>query len=113
VPPDSVYHHIITVVPFTGKGTYDDPKRPMYLPAKAAVANSRSGILGFTFLPSDDGKFAIVEYVAADRTALKPILADGTLTVYEKGVAKKADVEAAMKKYKKNFSLDHFGVTVR
>ena len=113
VAPDNVYRHIITVVPFTGSGTYKDPKRPMYLPAALAAASDRTGILGFTFQPSDDGKFAIVEYVAANKSAFNQIYADKTLTVFEKGKDQKTAVEAAMQKYRKSFSLDHFGVVVR
>jgi hypothetical protein len=113
VDPQNVYTHIITVVPFTGKGTYADPKRPLYLPASRASATSRTDILGFTYLPSDDGLFAIVEYVAVNKTALQPILSDKTLTVFQKGVHSQAVIEAAMQKYRKGFSLNHFGVTAR
>jgi hypothetical protein len=51
--------------------------------------------------------------VAADRAALAPILADKSLTVvFEKNNAKKDDVGNALKKYKKDFDLDNFGVRV-
>jgi hypothetical protein len=113
VPPNNLYTHIITVVPLTGKGTYEDPKRPLYLPAARPQATSRTGILGFTYLPSDDGHFAIVEFVVADKTALKPVYADATLTIFEKGIHSQAAIEAAMQKFRKGFSLNNFGVAVR
>ncbi len=109
----NVYHHIITAVPFTGLGTYRDPRRPMYIPPALPAASDRTGIIAFTFLPSDDGKSAIVEYVAANTSAFSQIYADKTLTIFEKGRDQKAVVEAAMRKYRKSFSLDNFGVTVR
>jgi hypothetical protein len=113
VAPENLYHHIIAVVPYTGAGTYRDPKRPMYVPVGVAASPDRAGIIGFTHLTSDDGKFAIVEYVAVNRAAFSQIYADKTLTVYEKGKDRKAVIEAAMQKYKRGFSLDHFGVAVR
>jgi hypothetical protein len=113
VSPENLYHHIITVVPFTGKGTYNDPKRPMYLPSTHASATSRAGILGYTFVPSDDGKSAIVEFAAADMGAFTPIYADASLKIFQKGKDHKATIEAFMQKYRKGFTLDKFGVTVR
>jgi hypothetical protein len=51
--------------------------------------------------------------VAAERAALAPILADKSITViFEKSKAKKDDVGNALKKYKKDFDLDTFGVRV-
>jgi hypothetical protein len=85
----------------------------MYIPPALPAASDRTGIIAFTFLPSDDGKSAIVEYVAANTSAFSQIYADKTLTIFEKGRDQKAVVEAAMRKYRKSFSLDNFGVTVR
>jgi len=101
VDPQNVYLHIITVVPFTGKGTYSDPKRPMYLPAERASATSRTDIIAFEYLPSDDGKSAIVEYVGVNKAALQQIYSDTTLTIFQKGVHSQAVIEAAMQKYRR------------
>jgi hypothetical protein len=113
VSPENGYHHILTVVPYVGTGKPGDPKRPMYAPAVRANVNSRSDILAFVQLPSDDGKFALVEFVAADRNAFQQIMADKSLTVFEKGKHTKAEVEAAMQKHRKGFVLDNFGAVVR
>jgi hypothetical protein len=113
VSPHNVNTHIITVVPLTGAGTYNDPKRPMYLPAARASVSGRTDILGFIWVPSDDGKSAIVEYVAANKTALQQIYGDKKLKIFEKGKNGKDEIEAEMKRYRKNFSLNEFGVTVR
>ena len=97
-----------------GRGTHADPKRPMYAPLPVAgQAVGRSGIIAFQHMPSDDKNFAIVEFVAADRNAFKSILADKSFRVFEKGKDSKASIEAEMQKYRKGFSLDHFGVAVR
>jgi hypothetical protein len=72
------YTHIVTVVPYTGKGTYGDPKRPMHLPAALASSTNRTGILAFACLPSDEGKFAIVESGGANKGALQETYSDAT-----------------------------------
>jgi hypothetical protein len=63
-------------------------------------------------VPSDDGKFALVEYVARDIAAFQAIMGDTSLTVFVKGRDSKAAIEAALQKYKKSFSLDTFGVVI-
>jgi len=61
---------------------------------------------------SDDGRFALVEFVAQDPAAFTPILADRSVRCFVKGQANKADIEAHVKKIKKNFDLEHFGVVM-
>src|SRR5713226_5098147 len=73
----NTYSRLLCVVPMVGKGTWSDPKRPMYAPLPgAAPSTSRSGILGFVHQLSDDGQVALVEFVAKDRSAFRAILAD-------------------------------------
>ena len=67
VNPRQMYERIMVVVPLVGKGTADDPKRPMYAPAPSSAvptggatkASTRTGIIAFTHVLSDDGKFAL------------------------------------------------------
>ena len=69
------------VLPLVGTGTITDPKRPMFAPLPSAVSPaSRTGILGYSFQLSDDGQFALVEFVAAQRSAFKDILAGDPAT---------------------------------
>jgi hypothetical protein len=98
--------------PLVGSGSITDPKRPMYAPLPGTVSpSSRTGILGYSFLLSDDGQFALVEFVAAERSAFKDILAAGPTTkAFLKGSDKLEDVTAEFKKHRKNFDLNHFGV---
>ncbi len=128
VDPRNIYHRVITVVPYVGQGSVADPKRPQYAPLPAAVTGSLQGagpvatgptaapatpaIIGYMHIPSDDGKFALVEYVARDMAAFQTIMSDTSLTVFVKGRDSKATIEAALQKYKKNFSLDSFGVVI-
>ncbi len=73
----NTYERVLAVVPFTGKGTRDDPRRPMYAPAPSQMnAASRAGILAFNFVESDDHQFALVEFVATNRAAFQQILVD-------------------------------------
>jgi hypothetical protein len=111
----NTYHRVIAVVPIVGAGTKADPRRPAYVPVPVPVmgkAPSRSGIIGFSFLESDDKKFAIVEFVAADPAALKPILADKNVTAFEKDKAKRSDIEPKLQKFKKDFTLEQLQVMV-
>jgi hypothetical protein len=91
-------------------GTAVDPKRPEYAPWPAST--NPAGIIGFSFLPSDDGKSAIAEFVALHRAAFQALFNDKSITVFEKGVASKATIEAAIQQHRKNFNLDTFGVVM-
>src|SRR5580658_8797597 len=106
VDPRDTYHRVICVVPMIGSGTPADPKRPKYAPAPGAA--QPDGIIGFTQVPTDDGKSAIVEFVARKRSALLPILADTTITSYEKGAQSASAIESALQKLKQGFSLVQF-----
>ena len=109
VDPRNMYERLYVVVPITGKGTKQDPKRPLYAPVPEQMKPaSRTGIIAFQFQPSDDGKFALAEFVAVDRTAFKTILADPTLRAFQKGKDKREAIEAEFKKYKKDFDFNHF-----
>lgn len=111
VEPRNLYERVLAIVPLTGAGTAADPKRPMYAPAPHNTnPASRTGILGFTYELSDDGKFALVEYVARDRSAFSAILGDKSIQAFIKGVNQRSDIETAFKARKKNFDFDHFGV---
>jgi hypothetical protein len=110
VDPRNTYHRVICVVPMIGSGTAADPKRPKYAPAPgSALAN---GIIGFTQTPSDDGKSAIVEFVARNRSAFAAIFADTSITVYEKGSQSGSAVETALQQVKKSFNLVQFEVVM-
>jgi len=87
----------------------------MYTPlpsafSSAAASRTRTGILAFTFVLSDDGQHALVEFVARDRAAFQQILADSSVKSFVKGKDKRADVETEFKKYKKDFDFRSFGV---
>ena len=111
VDPRNMYERCQAIVPLIGKGTSDDPQRPMYAPAPhESNSTSRTGILGFTYVLSDDGHFALVEYVARDRSAFSAILADRSIQSFLKGRDKIEDALAAFTKAKKNFNINTFGV---
>ena len=114
VDPRNMYERVMAVVPWTGSGTHADPRRPMYVPAPAQMnPASRSGILGFQCVESDDKKHALCEFVAANPTPLKPILADPSIKAFLKGRDKRDDAVTEFKKYKKDFDPTHFGVIVQ
>lgn len=110
VDPRNTYHRVICVVPMIGSGTVADPHRPKYAPAPGSA--SPDGIIGFTQVPTDDGKSAIVEFVARKRSALLEILADTGITAYEKGSQSASAIETALQKLKKGFSLVQFEVVM-
>lgn len=77
VDPRNMYERVLAIVPLVGAGTAADPQRPKHAPLPNAVdPTSRTGILGYMYVLSDDGKFALVEYVARDRSAFATILED-------------------------------------
>jgi hypothetical protein len=112
VSPEMMYHRVWAVVPLIGSGKPDDPKRPMFVPAPAEQAakarkGDRSGIIGYSMQLSDDGNFALVEFVGATPADLKFIVnsqAPG-VKAFERGTAKKEDIEAEFKKHKAAFAL--------
>ena len=107
------YHRVICVVPLIGSGTRKDPKRPLYVPAPTGQGATMGGIIAFQQIPTDDKKFVIVEYVAADMKALDPILNDKSLKVFEKGKHSRQVIEQELKLVRKDFDLSLFGITVR
>ena len=104
VDPGNRGERIIVVVPMVGSGAPGDPKRPLFAPLPDEMRTS--GIQEFRYQLSDDGKNAIVEFVARDRVALDKIVKDNrTVKAFEKGKDKKDDIETEMKKHKKDFTL--------
>lgn len=121
VDPRNTYDRVIAVVPFTGKGTTADPKRPEYAPwplpqapiaAVTAASQPPTGIVAFFFEPTDDGKSAVVEFVARSHAAFAAILADKTIQAFEKGRVSKTAIEAAIQTRRKDFNLDKFGLVM-
>ena len=118
VAPENMYTRVLCVVPMIGDGTGSDPKRPMFAPnpaallgqANPAAATPTPGILAFQYQLSDDGNYALVEFVGIDRKALAEILdsKDSRVKVFERTKAKKEDIEKEFKKYKKDFSIDKY-----
>jgi hypothetical protein len=117
----NLYERVLAVVPMVGSGTLSDPVRPAYapLPSASAIANPvptgatasgviplRQGILAFSYVLSDDGQFALAEFVAADRAAFKGLLADTTVTSFLKGRDSVAAAVTLFQTYKQSFTLD-------
>ena len=113
VDPRNSYNRVICVVPLVGSGTATDPKRPMYAPETTATPAARqAGIIAYSQQVSDDGKFALVEFVARDRSAFAAILADKSIKAFIRGEAKRSDIEAELKKYKSSFDFEKFGLVM-
>jgi hypothetical protein len=113
VDPKNTYARVICVVPMVGAGTAADPKRPQYAPWPPLPPDAQTGIIAYSQQMSDDGKLALVEFVARNRSAFQAILNDKTIAaVFEKGKANKATIESALKRYKKDFDLDKFGTVM-
>ena len=108
VAPTDTYYRIICVVPLVGTGKGLDPIRPDFVPVHKPGAAYNTGIIAWTQLPSDDGKHAIVEMVARDRSAFQAIINDKRpdVVVFEHGKYTQAQMEAGIQPYKKGFTLD-------
>ncbi len=90
----------------TGRGP-DDPKRPLF----ADTPN----LLGYHAELSDDGQFALVEFVARTRAALAPITSarDVRVQTFSKTDARRDDIVREFQKLKRKFNIDNFGLSVR
>jgi hypothetical protein len=123
----NLYERVLAVVPMVGSGTPADPIRPAYgpLPTASGITNPiptaatsngviplRQGIIAFSYVTSDDGKLALVEFVAADRAAFKDLLADTTVKAFVKGRDSIDDAVTEFIKHKANFTLDMIGAIV-
>jgi hypothetical protein len=90
-----------------GAGTSEDPRRPAYAPLPTG-APSADGIIAFSYQESDDGQFALVEFVARNRAAFKELQADNNpaIKVFFKGQDKLSDIIAAFQKLKRNMDVE-------
>jgi len=115
VDPGHLYERWICVVPMTGTGTYDDPRRPgLPLPVShdEEGAPNHLDLLSFTYQLSDDGRFALVELAARNRETLLnilPFIHPGT-RIFEKGKHQRADLIRELRKFKKDFLPQPWGV---
>ncbi len=112
--PENAYTRVYCVVPMIGLGTPADPRRPMFAPAPpnapVAAVIDRTGIIAYQFQESDDGNFALAEFVAVGRTGLGPILTSTAQNIlfFERGKYTRQQIETAFQKYKKNFNFNSF-----
>ncbi len=116
----NLHERLYCVLELTGSGTWADPKRPLYAPSPAEMSPAtRTGIIGFTYVLSDDGQFALVEFVAGDPKAFDHILAginanlNTKVKAFRKGKDKREDIEAEFRKHKKDFSFENFAARVQ
>jgi len=107
VSPLNTYFRLYAIVPVVGSGTAADPMRPMYAPVPGEIGRA-SGIIGFNSQLSDDGKTALIEIVARDRSVLAKMLADKSIQTFVKGVATPATVQSAFQLHKPSFNFAAF-----
>ncbi len=113
VEATNTYRRIYCVVPMVGAGTFADPRRPKYAPLAANHdPTSRAGILAYSFQLSDDGHFALVQFVAADRNAFQQVQADASAKTFQRGSADPVAILTEFQKYKKGFRLETIEVAV-
>lgn len=129
VPLESLGERIVVVVPMIGKGTIDDPIRPKYTPVAMTFAlreklrkegklepereksekekfeDEKKRIGAYSYVVADDGKRAIVEFVARDKAAFAEILADSQIRAVAKTKIGDALELEELRKVKKGFEL--------
>jgi hypothetical protein len=131
----NTHERVVAIVPMIGKGTEDDPRRPMFAPLAAEMAvlgddkdavgekpalkaKPTGRIIAYTCKPSDDGRFALVEFVATDRATLEEILKEThpDVKVFRLGEQSRKAVLTELRKFRQDFdfSLDSskFGAIV-
>jgi hypothetical protein len=72
-----------------------------------------AAIVAFASERSDDGQHAIVERVGVNRAALADLLADKSILAFAKSRVSQQEIEAAVRAFRKDFSLSRFGVAVQ
>jgi len=116
-----MYARVYAIVPMVGSGTWDDPMRPMFAPVPQQMTpGSRTGIIAFNHVESDDGTLALIEIVAADRVQLAQIVGqmNAQLTgvtgfqLFDRSTTPQATVQTAFQALKKNFDITKFRVVV-
>jgi hypothetical protein len=119
VDAGSMYSRIYAIVPMVGSGTWDDPKHPMFAPLPQQMTpGNRTGIIAFNHVESDDGTFALIEIVTANRSQLALITGPMTaaavqgLQIFDRSATSAATVQSAFQQYKKNFDISKFRVVV-
>jgi hypothetical protein len=130
IPTTTSFQRVYAIVPLVGKGSSDDPTRPMFVPAEGIAARNqpsiierqrpgfvkpRTGIISYTAIPTDDGKHAIVEFVSMDRAGLREILESRApgVQVFERGRQPDSAVDAIFKARRKDFDFSKFQNKVR
>ena len=110
VNPRDLYERVVAIVPMTGAGTYEDPRRPLWTPAKLSGRNA-ADIVSFSYQLSDDGNFAVVEVASREREGLRDLLNERRpgVRVFERGKANAAEAEQEIRKLIRNFDLSKFG----
>lgn len=130
IPATTSFHRVYAIVPLVGRGTFDDPTRPMFVPAEGIAARNqpsiverqrpgfakpRTGIISYTAIPTDDGQAMIVEFVSMDRAGLREILESRApgVQVFERGRQPDSAVDAVFKARRKDFDFTKFQNKVR
>ena len=103
VDPQLTHERIIAIVPMVGLGTVKNPKHPLF--------SDLDGLTGFTAEISDDGRFALVEFVATESKFLTTIATSGQRQERKDSPNKDAVLEE-FKRYKRNFKPERFGLTI-
>lgn len=101
---------ILAVSPLTGKGTFDDPVRPAIVAALKRQAGAEG--LQYKWIPSDDGKSAVVEI----RTTSVETAAEGArlaaaspgTSYFERGKRSREEVLTEIRRVRKDFQFEHF-----
>ena len=101
----------MAIVPMVGAGTAQDPRRPLFAP----IPGERSAISGFTYQISDDGRSALVQFVARSRADFQSLLsaARADVRVFERGKATLDEVQTEFRKVKAGFDVRQFVGGVR
>ena len=69
--------------------------------------SGKQSLVEWSWVPTDDGRFAIVQVSSLDKKALAVLLTDKAIVQsFSKGKDGKNSIETELKKLKKDFSLD-------
>ncbi len=105
---DAAMERMIVVVPMIGRGTPESPRRPL---GTELISSLQTTPIGYRYVLSDDGRFAILELTARSFKHFDPLVnAFGAQATHSFNPRQhdRVTVELALKTLRKDFDLDSF-----
>ena len=113
------HHRILCVVPMTGAGTVQDPRRPLWTPVAAQLhgrpkpnplggyqATVDDSLLSYQSVLTDDGQSAIVMFTVSGQAAAAALRnQQGIFVLFDSQSSKAVEILPVLRRFKRDFNL--------